>query len=140
MKQLTSVILREAAAFLVPGEQERDIVEMFDVKSFDFHDPDKLSQQYNDEFVSVARHFNDGKLSFPESPCSLLCGGVKCECLLNQFKTFKERVQDNKDRFKDVWFTENEAGQVKWDTTTVLSYFHSVLSMTCMKIYQTLLR
>ena len=126
MKQLTSAILREAAAFLAPGKRERDIVKMFDVKSFDFHDPDKLSQQYNDEFVSVARHFNDGMLSFPESPCSPLCGGVKCECLLNQFKTFKERVRDNKDRFKDVWFTENEAGQVKWDTTTVLSYFHRV--------------
>ena len=70
MKQLTSAILREAAAFLALGERERNIVKMFDVKSFDFHDPDKLSQQYNDEFVSVARHFNDGKLSFPESPCS----------------------------------------------------------------------
>ena len=53
MKQLTSAVLREAATFLAPGERERDIVKLFDVKSFDFHDPDKLSQQYNDEFVSV---------------------------------------------------------------------------------------
>ena len=121
MKQLTSAILRESATFLAPGEQERGIVKVFDVKSFDFHDPEKLSQQYIYEFVSVAGHFNDGKLSFPESPCSSLCRGVECECLLNQFKTFKERVQDNKDRFKDVWFVENEAGQVQWNTTTVLT-------------------
>ena len=101
--KLTSAILRESATFLAPGEQERDIVKVFDVKSFDFHDPEKLSQQYNYEFVSVAGHFNDGKLSFPESPCSPLCRGVECECLLNQFKTFK-----------DVWFVENEAGHVEY--------------------------
>ena len=89
MKQLTSAILRESATFLAPGEQERDIVKVFDMKSFDFHDPEKLSQQYNYEFVSVAGHFNDGKLSFPENPCSPLCFGFECECLLDQFKTFK---------------------------------------------------
>ena len=68
MKQLTSVILREAATFLAPGEREHDVVKMFDGKSSDFHDPDKLSQQYKGEFVSVACHFNDGKLSLLRLP------------------------------------------------------------------------
>ena len=126
-KQLTTAILAEAAAtFLAQGEQERDIVKMFDIKSFDFHDPDNLSQQFNDEFVSVASYLCKGTLTFPRNPCSPLCGGTKCHCLLNQFKTFKERVRDNKDRFKDVWFVVNEAGQVKRNTTTVLSYFHKI--------------
>ena len=31
---------------------------------------------------------------------------------------------DNKDRFRDVWSEVNEAGQVKQNATTVLSYFH----------------
>jgi hypothetical protein len=126
VKQLTSAILREGATFLAQGEQERDIVKMFDLKSFDFHDPGSLSQQFNDEFVSVASHLNKGTLLFPRNPCSPLCGGVKCLCLLNQFKTFKERVRDNKDRFRGVWFVVNETGQVKWNITTVLSYFHKI--------------
>ena len=66
MKQLTSAVLRESATFFAPGEQERDIVKVFDVKSFDFHDPEKLSQQYIYELISVAGHFNDGNFSFPE--------------------------------------------------------------------------
>ena len=37
--------------------------------------------------------------------------------------TFKERVRDNKDRFKDVWFTKNAADQTVWNTTNVLFYF-----------------
>ena len=94
MKQLTSAILRESATFLAPGEQERDIVKVFDVKSFDFHDPGKLSQQYNYEFVFVAGHFNDGKLSFPESPCSPLCRGVECEC-----QTFNVNLKHSKNVF-----------------------------------------
>ena len=126
MKQLITAILAEAATFLAQGEQERDIVKMFDIKPFDFHDPDSLSQQFNDEFLSVARYLSKGTLTFLRNPCSPLCVGTKCHCLLNQFKTFKERVRDNKDRFKDVWFVVNEAGQVKRNTTTVLSYFHKI--------------
>ena len=29
----------------------------------------------------------------------------------------------NNEKFEDVWFTKNEAGQVTWKTTSVLSYF-----------------
>jgi hypothetical protein len=126
VKQLTSAILREGATFLAQGEQERDIIKTFDLKSFDFHDPGSVSQQFNDEFVSVASHLNKGQFSFPRNLCSPLCGEVKCICLLNQFKTFKECIRNNKDRLRDVWFVVNEAGQVKWNITTVLSYFHKI--------------
>ncbi len=72
-------------------------------------------------FFPLLDFLSKGTLTFPRNLCSPLCGGTKCHCLLNQFKTFKERVRDN--RFKDVWFVVNEAGQVKWNTT---SYFDKI--------------
>ena len=40
--QLTSAILRETSAFLALSEQEQHIVNMFDVRSFNFQDPESL--------------------------------------------------------------------------------------------------
>ena len=121
--QLTSAILRETSAFLALSEQEQHIVNMFDVRSFNFQDPESLREQYNEEFLLFASHLNKGSLLFPRKPCGEVCVGIDCPCLLNQYVTFKERVRDNKDRFKDVWFTKNAADQTVWNTTNVLSYF-----------------
>lgn len=98
LKQLTSAISREASTFLAQGEQEQRVVKMFDVKSFDYHNPESLSRQFNEEFVSFASHLNIGQLSFPGNPFGPLFGGVNCCCLVDQYKTFKERVRDNKSR------------------------------------------
>ena len=121
--RLTSAILRKASAFLALSEQEQHIVNMFDVRSFDFQDPESLREQYNEEFLLFASHLNKGSLLFLRKPCGEVCVGIDCPCLLGQYVTFKERVRDNKDRFKDVWLTKNAADQTVWNTTNVLSYF-----------------
>ena len=96
---------------------------MFDVPSFNFQDPGSLREQYNEEFLLFASYLNKGSLLFPRKSCGEVCVGIDCPCLLHQYVTFKERVRDNKDRFKDVWFTKNAADQTVWGTTNVLSYF-----------------
>jgi hypothetical protein len=123
LKQLTSSILREALSFLGMSEQETNVVKIFDVKSFNYHDERSLREQYNDNFISFARHLNMGNLSFPRNSCSEICAGVNCTCFLDQYITFKKRVRDNKERFRNAWFLENEARQITWNTTNVLCYF-----------------
>ncbi|CAB3977936.1 Hypothetical predicted protein [Paramuricea clavata] len=110
LNQLTSAILREAPVFLAMGEQEENVIKMFDVKSFDYHSSESLCEQNNNEFISFAKHLNRGNLSFPRHRC--------CEYI-----AFKERVRDNKERFKNFWFVENEAHQITWNTSNVLCCF-----------------
>ena len=92
LKQLTSSILREAPSFLGMSEQETNVVKIFNVKSFNYHDERSLREQYNDNFISFARHLNMGNLSFPRNSCSEICAGVNCTCFLDQYITFKKRV------------------------------------------------
>ena len=89
----------------------------------EFQDPESLCEQYNEEFLLFASHLNNSSLLFPRKPRGEVCVGIDCPCLLDQYVTFKERVRDNKDRFKNVWFTKNAADQMVWNTTNVLSYF-----------------
>ena len=123
VKQLTSAILQEAAIFLALNQQEQHIVNIFDVKSFAYHNPERLREQYNEDFLIFAHHLDNGNLSFPRDRCGEVCAGIDCSCLLDQYIAFKERVCQNKEKFEDVWFTKNQAGQVTWKTTNVLSYF-----------------
>ena len=62
--QLTSAILRKASAFLALSEQEQHIVNMLDVRSFNFQDPESLREQYNEEFLLFASHLNKGIVSY----------------------------------------------------------------------------
>jgi hypothetical protein len=123
LKQLTTAVLEKAPRFLSLTEQEQHIVNMFNIRSFNFHNPVSLREQFNSDFLAFASHLNNSKLPFPRECCGEACTGIKCSCLLDQYITFKERFRDNKDRFEDAWFTENEAGQVRWNITSVLSYF-----------------
>ena len=123
LKQLTMAILQEAPRFLGLSEQEQHIVSMFDVRSFDYHNPETLREQCNSDFLAFAHHLNKGNLSFPRERCGEVCTGIDCSCLLDQYITFKERVCANKQRFEDAWFVKNEAGQATWSITNVLSYF-----------------
>ena len=96
---------------------------MFDDKSFAYHNPERLREQYNEDFVMFARHLDNGNHSFPRDQRGEVSTGVDCSCLLDQYIAFKERVCQNKEKFEDVWFTKNVTGQVTWKTTSVLSYF-----------------
>jgi hypothetical protein len=111
-------VLKEAPRFLALTEQEQHIVNMFDIRSFNFHNPVSLHEQFNNAFFSHL--LNNGKLSLPRERGEA-CMGIKCSCLLDQYIAFKG-VRDKKERFEDIWFTKNEAGQVKWNITSVLSY------------------
>ena len=91
--------------------QEINIVKIFDVKSFNHHDERSLREHHNDNFISFARHLNMGNLLFPRNSCSEIWAGVDCTYFLDQYITFKERVRDNKERFRNAWFVENKACQ-----------------------------
>ena len=75
---------------------------MFDIRSFNFHNPVSLREQFNNAFLAFASHLNNGKLSFPRERCGEACTGIKCSCLLDQYIAFTERVRDNKERFEDA--------------------------------------
>jgi hypothetical protein len=66
LKQLTmTAVLKEAPIFLALTEQGQHIVNMFDIRSFNFHNPVSLREQFNNEFLALASLLNNGKLSFP---------------------------------------------------------------------------
>jgi hypothetical protein len=124
LKQLTTAVLKEAPRFLALTEQEQHIVNMFDMRSFNFHNHLFLREQFNNAFLAFASHLNNGKLSFPRERCGESVYWNKMFLPFRAVHSFqrKERVRDNKERFEDAWFTKNEAGQVKWNIS-VLTYF-----------------
>jgi hypothetical protein len=122
LKQLTSAILREAPIILAMGKQKENVIKMFDVKSFDYHSLESLCEQNNKKFISFAKHLNRGNLSFPRNHCCEVCSGIDCSCFLDQYIAFKERVRDNKVRFKNFWFVENEAHQITWNTSVLCCF------------------
>ena len=132
---LTTAILREASAFFALSEQEQHIVNMFDVRSFNFQDLESLREQYNEEFLLFAGLLNKGSLLFPRKRCGEECVGIDCPCLLDQYVTFKERVRDNKDRFKDVWFTKNVAIK-RYGTPLMFCPTSKKRNIVCMTKYQ----
>ncbi|CAB4039201.1 Hypothetical predicted protein, partial [Paramuricea clavata] len=89
-KQLTSAILQEAPIFLAMGEQEENVIKMFDVKSFDYHSSESLCEQSNNEFISFAKQRSQSDTE--------RFGKIAKDVSEKRFGKFKETHEDQNER------------------------------------------
>ncbi|CAB4020272.1 mimitin, mitochondrial, partial [Paramuricea clavata] len=115
LKQLTSEIVREAPIFLAMGEQEENVIKMFDVKSFDYHSSESLREQNNNEFISFAKHLN---LSFQVTFHFHDTAAVKSQSDTERFGKLAKDVSEKRSggKFNETHQDQNKRDRVNQET------------------------
>ena len=122
-QELANTILRLTPTYLDMTPEETLITETFNMEKIT---NDTTGDYGEKQFSSLVTRITAGPLTIPASPCSGLCDGAACECVLRQYRVMKERIKASHSDFPD-WMPFRPDSHVRsWRPENVLKSFQDV--------------